>query len=665
MKYITYTPELESFDESNFKTDKDYFNLVRNMSTYAFDKDDKKFMRNFAGQFSDKPIDTSSVKKFVASLWTSKILMKGDLTNRTLSPTDKRISANTKPKSDRKTSSPAKKGLSGVYDPNIFKLVFLAGGPGSGKSAIAKALFGLQGQYSYTGLKNVNSDRFFEYLLKKEGVPSDFRNMPKEQFEKITQGEGSIRNRAKNLNVAQFDSWINGRLGVIIDGTGDNARKLINQAKFLKDTYGYEPFMVFVNTTLNKAIERNNKRDRKLPEALVREIWNSAQQALKEYKTYFKNNFVEIDNSRDVSKIEIDRKIQKAVSAYLRKPITNAKAKAWIKSELSKKSKGIGEVNLKKGDIVKFSNGEKVYIIGRKGDGYDYKTNDGQRSFQLKKWFDMMISSGKATVITKGIIGSVSKKIGSTKLDINDFIGKRFSIELGSSDTSGVWNKEDFIQEIGRVLLHNFYDSDFAYSEYTDLGGAYKRNVINSSIIPLIKQSKINKTLNDFFTYDYTPYSTREKVLFFKLKGPEVRKWIDNWFKKTKNNPPKVTRMDELRKDYYNYRLDYAGQKPYTLHSIGSVSKVEDYKKKDKEIFQAIKSIKGVDRVLEASEFPDNYGTNSSYFDVRYKKPNSTGTYSKIITYDHDRNYLFISNVGYSVQESVPKIKAAITKGLK
>jgi predicted kinase len=252
-----------------------------------------------------------------------------------------------KPKSDRKKSSPAKKGVSGVYDPNIFKVVFLAGGPGSGKSAIAKVLFGLQGNFSYTGLKSVNSDRFFEYLLKKEGIPSDFRNMPKEQFEKITQGEGSIRDRAKNLNVAQFDSWIKGRLGVIIDGTGDNAKKLINQAKYLKDTYGYEPFMVFVNTTLNKAIERNNKRDRKLPEALVREIWNSAQQALKEYKAYFKSNFVEIDNSRDVSKIEIDKKIQKEVAAFLRKPNTNAKAKQWIESELSKK-KGISKSSMSK-----------------------------------------------------------------------------------------------------------------------------------------------------------------------------------------------------------------------------------------------------------------------------------------------------------------------------
>ena len=56
------------------------------------------------------------------------------------------------------------------------------------------------------------------------------------------------------------------------------------------------------------------------------------------------------------------------------------------------------EVNLKKGDIVNFANGNKIYIIGPKGDGYEFKTDDNQRSFQLKKWFDMMLSSGKASV---------------------------------------------------------------------------------------------------------------------------------------------------------------------------------------------------------------------------------------------------------------------------
>lgn len=427
MKYFTYIPQLESFESQYFKTDRSYFNLVRNMNNFIYSNDDKKFMKNFAMQFSDMPIDTSSIKAFVKSLWNSGILKQGQVTNLNLKPSvtlkkqtigslftnvrsvaekqkvnlfgaslesffrfllknqeaifgrkintldyddlfeqypqlvdvmsQSRVDTDVleedemagdriwdKAKKSKSTGiNKVTKKITGVYDPNIFKVVFLAGGPGSGKSAVAKSLFGIIGNFSYTGLKTVNSDRFFEYLLKKEGVPSDFRNMPKEQFEKITEGEGSIRERSKKLNSKQYESWLDGRLGLIIDGTGDNANKLISQAKFLKDRYGYDALMVFVNTTLNKAIERNNKRERKLPEKIVRDIWSGSQESLKKYKQYFgkvaNTEFVEIDNSKNVNKIEFDRKIEKTVGAFLRKEPTNAKAKQWINIELKKKNK--------------------------------------------------------------------------------------------------------------------------------------------------------------------------------------------------------------------------------------------------------------------------------------------------------------------------------------
>lgn len=61
-------------------------------------------------------------------------------------------------------------------------------------------------------------------------------------------------------------------------------------------------------------------------------------------------------------------------------------------------------VVLKKGDTVKFKNGSIIYILGPKGDGYDYR--DGrEKGHHSKEWFDMMISSGKAvveSVVTEG-----------------------------------------------------------------------------------------------------------------------------------------------------------------------------------------------------------------------------------------------------------------------
>jgi hypothetical protein len=74
-KYFIYTPQKEAFEMKDFKSDRNFLNLVRNMSYWAADKNDKKFMKNFASQFPDCNIDTSTVKKFVESLWRCKILI--------------------------------------------------------------------------------------------------------------------------------------------------------------------------------------------------------------------------------------------------------------------------------------------------------------------------------------------------------------------------------------------------------------------------------------------------------------------------------------------------------------------------------------------------------------------------------------------------------------
>ena len=47
----------------------------------------------------------------------------------------------------------------GVYDKHIFKAFFLAGGPGSGKSWVAKRTLG------GTGMKVINSDAGFKRLM--------------------------------------------------------------------------------------------------------------------------------------------------------------------------------------------------------------------------------------------------------------------------------------------------------------------------------------------------------------------------------------------------------------------------------------------------------------------------------------------------------------------
>ena len=95
----------------------------------------------------------------------------------------------------------------GVYDPNIFKAFFMAGGPGSGKSYVVRKSTG------GTGLKIVNSDEAFERLLKQAGLSL---KMPDNELI----ARDKIRDKAKALTDKRKGNYIEGRLGLIIDGTG-------------------------------------------------------------------------------------------------------------------------------------------------------------------------------------------------------------------------------------------------------------------------------------------------------------------------------------------------------------------------------------------------------------------------------------------------------------
>ena len=114
----------------------------------------------------------------------------------------------------------------GVYDPNIFKAIFLAGGPGSGKSYVSGKT--IRGE----GLKVVNSDDAFESLLKKAGLSLQ---MP----DKEADLRDPVRTRAKKLTAKRQANYIEGRLGLIIDGTAREYDKIARQSNDLKQL-GYD-----------------------------------------------------------------------------------------------------------------------------------------------------------------------------------------------------------------------------------------------------------------------------------------------------------------------------------------------------------------------------------------------------------------------------------------
>ena len=209
----------------------------------------------------------------------------------------------------------------GLNDPNIFKAFFLAGGPGSGKSYVVRKTTG------GTGLRVVNSDDAFEHMLKKAGLSL---KMPDE--EQVPRD--AIRDRAKAVTKKRQEGYLDGRIGLIIDGTGRDYDKIAKQATELKQI-GYDVHMIFVNTSLDVALERNAQRDRSVQEPIVVKSWKDVQSNIGKFSQYFKGNFVVVDNNNATEDVFV--KVFKQIKGLLKKKVRNPAAHQWIDMEMKRR----------------------------------------------------------------------------------------------------------------------------------------------------------------------------------------------------------------------------------------------------------------------------------------------------------------------------------------
>ena len=210
----------------------------------------------------------------------------------------------------------------GLYDPNIFKAFFLAGGPGSGKTFVTRNAFG------GTGLKQINSDNAFERGLRKAGLSL---KMPDDEAE----SRDMVRARAKATTNNMQDLAIQGRLGLVIDGTGRDYDKISYQARMLKEL-GYDCYMIFVNTSLEVALERNAKRERSVPEYITKTSWEAVQSNIGKFQNLFGvGNMIIIDNNKSDQELvtNVMNKVSKAVRGLLTLPIKSYTAKRWMATE--------------------------------------------------------------------------------------------------------------------------------------------------------------------------------------------------------------------------------------------------------------------------------------------------------------------------------------------
>ena len=208
----------------------------------------------------------------------------------------------------------------GPNDPSIFKAIWTAGGPGSGKTFAVKNT-GLESM----GFKIVNSDTQFERFLRQAGMKSDHETI-------MSPAGQEIRGRAKRVTTSAQGGYQQGRLGLVIDGTGKDYEKIANQYQDLK-MLGYEGAMLFVNTNLETALARNAKRDRSLPDDMVKKMWGQVQDNIGKFQRLFKNNMIIVDNSDGA---DVQRDLNQAynqIADWASTPANTPQTKAWLKQQ--------------------------------------------------------------------------------------------------------------------------------------------------------------------------------------------------------------------------------------------------------------------------------------------------------------------------------------------
>ena len=201
-----------------------------------------------------------------------------------------------------------------------YKMIFLAGLPGGGKSTLLKAL-GIEDQFT-----NCNIDNFFEPLIEDELGTKNLHDLKRTflhfhylRKDKLAQGqeltqeeiddyeeaarlnslERSLFNRAINQFRDQIGEVCSVGTNFIIDGTAANAKRIIEDADKYRDM-GYDCAMIMVDIDPETSKQRNLKRGEEGGRAIWTGIIDDQGQKMPGnipiYEDYFRGDFMMVPN---------------------------------------------------------------------------------------------------------------------------------------------------------------------------------------------------------------------------------------------------------------------------------------------------------------------------------------------------------------------------------
>ena len=190
------------------------------------------------------------------------------------------------------------------------KAIILAGAPGAGKGYILKGL-------DLGGMKVMNVDNIYINLLKQANVSLDLKNATPEE-----RSQQAIQMAAANKEFkGDIAATIEGKESFVLDGTASSYNTTVKLKEELEEA-GYDVFMLYVYTDLERSLSQNQSRfeksggeDRSLAPAIVMRTWKSVTQNLDKYVDLFGFNFVAVANTLD--DIENISDLESIIKKYL------------------------------------------------------------------------------------------------------------------------------------------------------------------------------------------------------------------------------------------------------------------------------------------------------------------------------------------------------------
>lgn len=196
--------------------------------------------------------------------------------------------------------------IEGRFDPYQNKAIFFAGVPGAGKTFIARRLASI-----FYGLKQVNPDAAFKYLLKNKNL--SLKMPPEEETPREIE-----RQRSKQIVGKQQQMYQQENLGMLIDTTGRSLSRVVDTKEEL-EAQGYDTAMIYVDADIETSVKRNRARERSIPEKVLMQNFGAVKANVPRFQELFGDRFFEIDNSleKQAELPEALKELEQRVKSFL------------------------------------------------------------------------------------------------------------------------------------------------------------------------------------------------------------------------------------------------------------------------------------------------------------------------------------------------------------